>query len=157
MNEDPTDAAIEEILRAAPVDRWQALWTAVDALLAEEEHAVCGGGVQVDTTVVDAKERPVFQTPYVVYSDPVNRVVEGLYDIEAIVPFNWPEWEGADRYRGDRALEEAPVADAVRMVTVIVRADRFSDGTIAASLTDGTFPAALRRLRRWYNEELAGR
>jgi hypothetical protein len=70
------------------------------------------------------------------------------------VPFNWPEWDGVKRYRGPSALDTAPVADAVRMATAIVRADRFSEGTIGATLEDRTLLAALRRLRRWHDEEL---
>jgi hypothetical protein len=42
-------------------------------------------------------------------------------------------------YRGGGGLEAAPVAEAVRMATAIVRADRFTEGALAASLTDGTF------------------
>jgi hypothetical protein len=151
VSDDPTDAAIEETLRAAPADRWQGLWEAVDALLAEDERAVWAGGELVETTVVGGVERPVFQMPYVTYSDAMNRVVQSLYDLDAVVPLNWPEWDGVDRYRGHRALEHASVANAVRMMTAIVRADRFSEGMIAAMLEDGTLPAALRRLRRWYH------
>jgi hypothetical protein len=58
-------------------------------------------------------------------------------------------------YRGPTALDAAPVADAVRMTTAIVRADRFTEGTIGATLADGTLAAALRRLRRWHDAELA--
>lgn len=39
------------------------------------------------------------------------------------------------------------------MVTAIVQADRFSEGTIDATLDDGVLQAALRRLRRWHDEE----
>jgi hypothetical protein len=38
------------------------------------------------------------------------------------------------------------------MVTAIVRAERFSEGTIGATLEDGTLFAALRRIRRWHDE-----
>jgi hypothetical protein len=148
---DPTDPEIEALLRRAPADAWAELWSAVGALDAEgdAEHMTWGGGQQVDTTIEDGVERPVFHVPYAVYSAATDRVVQALYRLGAIVPFNWPEWDGARAYRGPRALDAAPVADAVRMLTAIVRADRFTEGTIGATLADGTFPAALRRLRRW--------
>jgi hypothetical protein len=57
----------------------------------------------------------------------------------AIAPFNWSDWDGLEIYRGGGGLEAAPVAEAVRMATAIVRADRFTEGALAASLTDGTF------------------
>ena len=39
------------------------------------------------------------------------------------------------------------------MVTAIVRADRFSEGTILVSLDDGTLHAAISRLRRWHDDK----
>lgn len=150
---DLTDSDIEAILRRAQPEAWAALWSAVDALQAEHEHMTWAGGKQVDTTVVEGVERPVFQMPYAVYSPATERVVRALYDLEAIVPFNWPEWEGARMYREPSALDTAPVADAVRLLTAIVRRDRFAEGTIGASLADGTLLASLSRLRRWHDEE----
>src|SRR5262245_57260234 len=156
---DPTDADIEARLRAAPASAWSALWSAgADLELErEDEHMTWGGGQQVDTTVVDGVERPVIHLPYAVYSRATERVVGALYDVGAVVPFDWPGWAGAAGYRGPTALDAAPVADAVRMTTAIVRADRFTEGTIGATLADGTLVAALGRLRRWRSEERRGR
>ena len=79
-------------------------------------------------------------------------MLHALHEVDVIVPFNWPDWEGVKKYRGGTALETAPVADAVRMTTAIIRAERFSEGTLGATLADGTLFAALRRLRRWHDE-----
>ena len=83
----------------------------------------------------------------------VDRVVQALYDLGAIVPFDWGSWDGAQRYRQPAALYSAPVCDAVRFMAAVVRSDRFNEGTIDARIADGTFTAALRRLRRWYETE----
>ena len=40
-------------------------------------------------------------------------------------------------------------------LTGIVRNDRFCEGTIKATLEDGTLSAALQRLLRWYDQERA--
>jgi Family of unknown function (DUF6508) len=154
VSADPTDVDIEAILRAAQVERWRDLWAAVEDLETESQHVHWGGGQQVDTTFVDGVERPVFQMPYAVYSDQVNRAIQALYDLGAIVPFNWPDWDGIERYRTGRGLDTAPVADAIRLATAIVRADRFAEGTIASTLDDGSFIAALRRLRQWYEDNV---
>lgn len=112
-----------------------------------------GGGDQVDTTVIDGVERPVIQMPYAIYSEPVERLLAALRGLGAVVPFNWSAWDGITRYRGATALDAAPVADAVRMTTAIVRAERFSDGGIGETLVDGTLFAVVRRLRRWHDED----
>lgn len=151
--DDPTDDEVEATLAAQPTERWQELWDAVDALEAQPESATWAGGQQIDTAVVDGTERPVFQMPYVIYSDAVERVLRLLYDLDVVTPFRWPEWDGVTLYRSGRGLSEAPVADAVRLATAVVRADRFCEGTIAATIEDGTLQAILRRLRRWFDDE----
>jgi hypothetical protein len=150
---EPSDADIEELLRRAPSERWASLGSAVDALEEEPEHMTWGGGEQVDTTVVDGVERPVIQMPYAIYSEATERMLAALGNLGVIVPFNWPQWEGVKKYRGGTALDTAPVADAVRMATAIIRSERFSEGGIGATLADGTLFAVLRRLRRWHDEE----
>jgi hypothetical protein len=146
---DPTDEAIEARLLAVADDDWDVLWAVVDRVTEETDHATWGGGDQVDTIVVDGVEQPVIQMPYVVYSDVVSGLVQHLYRLGLVVPFNWPGWEGTRRHRAGHGMAEAPVADAVRLITAIVRADRFSDGTIAVTIDDGTLPAAHDRIRHW--------
>ncbi|WP_328411010.1 DUF6508 domain-containing protein [Nocardia sp. NBC_00403] len=89
--------------------------------------------------------------PYAVYSAAVGHVQHALYEADAIVRFDWTNWDGIRRYRGGQGLADASVADTCRMLTAITRAERFSDGTIGHALDDGTFQAALLRLRRWYD------
>jgi hypothetical protein len=152
MSSEPVDP-IETALRAAPAELWDQLFEATHAFLAESEHSTWAGGDQIDTTVVDGEERPVFEMPYVLYSDTVRRIISLLDWIGVVHPFDWPHWEQADRYRGGSALRSAPVGDAARMATVIVRSDRFCEGSIAAAIDDGTLAAVLDRLLRWYDSQ----
>lgn len=149
-----TDDEIVANLRRAPVAAWASLWSAVAELESEDVHMTWGGGQQVGTTVVNGVERPVTQMPYAIYTEATNRVIQSLYALGAIARFNWSRWDGIKKYRGPSALDAAEVADAVRMITAIVRGERFTEGAIATTLEDGTLPAALRRLRRWYDEAL---
>ncbi len=157
MPDELRDETIERTLGATSQELWQSLWEAADAVETEASHGVWAGGEQVDALVVDGEERPVVQMPFVTHSDAVNRLVQTLYQIGAIVPFDWQAWDGVERYRAAKALEHAPVADAIRMLTAIVRADRFAEGTILMKLEDGTLTAALRQLRKWYDDMIARR
>src|SRR5688500_17843882 len=112
---DPSDHDIELILQRATVQQWDSLWAAVDAVEREAEHLTWGGGQQVDTTLVDGVERPVFQMPYAVYSEATEQLLRAIGGVGAIVPFNWPDWHGVKTYRGGNGMDGAPVADAVRM------------------------------------------
>jgi hypothetical protein len=151
---DPEDREVEEALRRAPAEAWRELFEVAHRYLAQSEHVAWEGGQELGTTV--GEERPVVQMPYAVYSQDVDRIVALLYEIGAVFPFDWPRWEGIERYRGPSALGPAPLADAARMATAIVRGDRFCEGLLGAAIEDGTFGAILERLLRCYDSERDG-
>lgn len=135
-------------VRAASQATWDQLWEAVDELLRERPWV---------TWVEPEETRPEGRTlGYPVYSEALQDVQRLLYDVGAIVNFSWPRWDGPERYSGGVGLEQAPAADAVRMLTCIFRAERFGDGTIDRCMRTGLLPRALRRLRRWHDEERDG-
>jgi uncharacterized linocin/CFP29 family protein len=154
-NADPTDTEIAALLDAIPPDGWAGLWQAVDELgdvqSTTSELVHWEGGDRVGATVAGRVEAPVDQKHYAVYSDPLNRLVRQLYELRLVTSLNWPEWDGTERYRAGRGLDTAPLADAVRLITAVVRSDRFCDGAIAVAIEDGTLPAALSRLRAQYD------
>lgn len=156
MIEGLSDAGIEDRLRAADEERWQDLWDAVDALVLEPEKGQWAGGETVETIVVDGREKPVIQVPYVIYCAAVFDVIAKVGGLGASQPFDWQAWDGLNRYPNGRGLNEAPVAESIRMITAIVRADRFGEGRLLANLEGGTFVAAVDRLRRWCEEEPLG-
>lgn len=153
MIEGLSDTEIEHRLRAAAEQRWQDLWDALNALALEPEKGQWAGGETVDTIVVDGVEKPVIQMPYVIYSAAVFDVIAKVSGLGVSQPFDWQAWDGLNRFPNGRGLDEAPVAESIRMITAIVRADRFGEGTLPASLEDGTFMAAVDRLRRWYKDQ----
>jgi hypothetical protein len=98
--EDPSDAQIEEVLRAVPAERWHELWAAFDAVDPARTHTLWEGGQQAGTVVVDGVEKPVHQVPYAAYSDEVERLLRAISGCGLVVPFAWPDWDGLERYRG---------------------------------------------------------
>jgi len=79
---------------------------------------------------------------YPAYDPAVEELLEALAGVHAQPVFDWMSWDGGHRYPGGAGLEAAPVADAMRLVTSIVRGERFCDGTIARAVDDGTLEAA---------------
>ncbi len=156
-NDMPSDAAVEAAMAAVPAETWQRLFAAAEGFLADSERARWRGGEPARTADVGGRERPVFTMPWVDYSPSVRDVVDLLDAVRAVHPFDWPAWAGRDRYRSPGAIRSGPPADAARMATVIIRSDRFCEGSIAAAIADGTLAAIVERLLRWYDAERPGR
>ncbi|MFI9407826.1 DUF6508 domain-containing protein [Nocardia sp. NPDC052316] len=143
---DPSDnPAIESVLRAAPREAWHQLWSAVDDIRAEDPQAL--GSWRTNNR--DGS----LCMPHVQYSEAVDRMTQAVYAVGAIVGFDWMKWDRKTAYPGGRGLETAPVADAARVLTAVIRGERFGDGIILTALNDGTLPAALQRLRTWYEQQ----
>lgn len=141
----------ERRLAAQPQSKWDELWVAVDELDGSTDRFRWRGGREITDEAPAAHGRPVVVMPYVLYSDEVERVLRPLAELGVVFAFQYqyPAWKQGARYAGGNGLADAPVADAARLLSAIVLADRFCEGTIAAALDDGGFDATLARLRRW--------
>ena len=138
MAPDPDDIEILHKLASRPRADWDRLFSLLDDLVQEG-----------DLTRFQPDGYPV-------YSECVNEIHELLYRLEVVVPFfDWPSWARRQLYVSGQGLADAPAADAARFATVLLRAERFSDGVIAQAITDGALVALLRRLRQWYRLEVA--
>ena len=79
-----------------------------------------------------------------------------LADARALVhPFDWPTWaasaEGRALLEDPAAVASASAEDLGRMLTALVRSERFGDGTLEAAFERGMLTAIARRAA-----ELAG-
>jgi hypothetical protein len=147
--DEPGDADLVAGL-ASPADAgWAALADAVRAVENEADHGRWQDSELRDPIVVDGVERPVYSMPYVEYSDRALHLLATATGVGAVQPFDWMAWDGLARFPQGRGLDDAPVAESIKAVTAIVRGDRFSEGTVLASLEEGTLLVAIRRLLRW--------
>ena len=74
-----------------------------------------------------------------------------LRDAGALVePFDWPAWlQTSDgmRLRDPDAVRDADAADLARLLTAILRSDRFTEGSLAGAHESGLLTAILRRAK----------
>jgi uncharacterized protein DUF6508 len=89
------------------------------------------------------------QFPWVQYAPEVERLVGELYELGFVVPFDWsgeapqllPLNEDEER------MNTASLEEVVKLLTLHVRADRFSEGHLADALDRGLITRLLRRLK----------
>ncbi|HEX6844955.1 MAG TPA: DUF6508 domain-containing protein [Actinomycetota bacterium] len=91
----------------------------------------------------------VIMMPYVNYSQDVLDFLRALSGHGFVVPFDWPAWasEGMAIQEDPARLAEADLWTVVRLFTLHVRADRFSEGHLAEAIERGWLLALLDRLR----------
>jgi hypothetical protein len=90
-----------------------------------------------------------FQMPWVQYAPEVQALVRELYESGFIVDFDWPS-EGLQLeqlHENQEAMNGASLEDVVKLLTLHVRADRFSEGHLADALDRGLITQLLRRLK----------
>jgi hypothetical protein len=137
----------DEILRAMavqPSEDWRRLFALMEQLATADEQVRWQEPQQDGDVVV---------LGYPTYSSAVLEICSLLYEMHMVVAFDWMSWDGLRRFAGGRGLDDVSAAEAVRLTTAIVRGERFCDGTITLALKDGSFIAALHRVRRWYEHE----
>lgn len=83
-------------------------------------------------------------------SEAVARWQAGLYERNIVLPFDWmePRWaRRMGRYHEDPSLlDSAQLITIRRVLTTLVRAERFCDGTLGVAFERGVPQAAMRRM-----------
>lgn len=81
------------------------------------------------------------------YSEKVNAFIDCLYDTNFLVVFEWFEWEDGKNILNDKNLIKKCDLLTLRMlITMIVRSDRFNEGTFLECIQNQTITMILERL-----------
>lgn len=138
------DESVITGLRSAPRSAWVRLLDAADVIGLVDDYGAWRGGRTIEG------DEGVLEMPWVEYTDEVDRLVQALYDVHAIVEVDSIEMDIA---RQMVTCDPANVLDTVQMISTVIRADRFSEGLLLRSLLDGTLPVLVRRLATWYRAQ----
>lgn len=92
-----------------------------------------------------------FSLPYAVMSEPVMAFLEAAHDNGWVVGhFDWTSWADTNEARrliSDEAdLAEATSDQLAQLLTVLIRQDRFADGSLLAAFNGGLILRIVRRI-----------
>jgi len=85
----------------------------------------------------------------------IRDFVQRWYDHGLVIDFNWLDWGRfgkGSKFSPEKAVKSvqgASAEDALRLMTALIRGERFSDGAWDRALTSGLFVAILHRLLQW--------
>lgn len=79
----------------------------------------------------------------------LEEFANALYDDGVLVVFDWIEWRDQAHVllETSGAMERASLDDVRRLLTMLVRQERFAEGTLAHAAEHGWLHAALARMR----------
>ena len=131
-------------LRAAPRSAWLRYLDAVDVLALTNDYGRWRGGIAVEGG------DGVLDMPWIEYSEEVDRVLQALHAVNALVDVDLFEVDVTRQLVTSRSVA---IGDVARLISTIVRMERYSQGQLLRSLEDGTFPSLFRRLAAWYRAQ----
>ena len=89
------------------------------------------------------------QMPWYELSPEPAQFVDDVRGAGWVTPFDWPAWlsspDGERLVRDPQAVADASPDDLGRLLTALVRQERFGDGTLAAANDSGLLAAIARR------------
>lgn len=82
------------------------------------------------------------------YHEDVEAFLAAAYAREIIVVFEWPEWrdQGHVLLETSGAMERTDALDLCKLVTLLVRQERFAEGTLAHAIEQGWMHRILARM-----------
>lgn len=87
--------------------------------------------------------------PWIEQSLLIQEFVQFMYDKKLVVVFAWTEWqEGRDWYalNDESKYNELDIETALKLLTAVIRNDRFNDGALVRAFESGIFPRILQKL-----------
>ncbi len=87
-----------------------------------------------------------FTMPYYIESGIVNEFREIVYGIPIMIDFNWSSWDEGRKMVGDKDFDyiTVDIPTKCKIITAIVRNDRFSDGALVDAFDRGLILKVLK-------------
>ncbi|MCW2955416.1 MAG: hypothetical protein JWO69_285 [Thermoleophilia bacterium] len=101
-----------------------------------------------DAPAFAARFLPLFERPGGPSQEELADFVDACYGDGAIVVFDWIEWrdQGHVLLETSGAMERATMAELQRLLTLLVRQEKFAEGTLAHAVEQGWLHHILARM-----------
>ena len=88
--------------------------------------------------------------PYYEPASVVSRFLEIVYDIPIMISFDWGSWDDGERMVNDEKFDfdTIDLVTKCKVVTALVRNDRYCEGTLVSAFESGLILEILRSIER---------
>lgn len=131
-----------EILNSYSPEKWKPLLDLIPEIEAAEEFGKWKGGEEV--------EKDVFQMPYVVGASIVDRFLDIVYEIPVMIGFDWGSWDEGRKIVSDKDFDynTVDIPTKCKVITAIVRNDRFCEGRLVGAFEEGLILKLLKSIEK---------
>ena len=138
----PTEAEFIQHLNTLTYEDWKPLLEIIEELERSRNF-----GEQVNPP----PENGVYQFPYAVYSPVVLRFIKIAYHIPIVIKFDWGGWRNEFHQLMSNIsmhVDSLDILTKCKLITVILRQDRFVEGTLLHYFKNGVLLTILQSLKR---------
>lgn len=94
-------------------------------------------------------ESGVLVFPWIEQYPLIQDFVTFMYENNLVIPFDWSHWQaGRDWYASDdeSKYDKLDVETALKLLTAVMRNDRFNTGALVRAFESGDFPKIIKKL-----------
>ncbi len=131
-----------EIINAIPREDWQPLFELIPEIERSEEFGEMLGG--------NDNEKGEMMWPFWVEEEVITRFRDIIYNLPVTVAFNYIEWDEGREMASEQDFDfdTIDVPTKCKIITAIMRNDRFCDGALISAFESGLMLALLKSIQR---------
>jgi len=121
-------------------------WNKLFNLIPEMEATKKFGELIIDQKGKDG----VFQFPYYANDEVVDRFIDIAYKLGIVPDFDWMDWKEGKKIlnNAEQDFTKLDTITLCKLLTVIIRADRFNEGFLIQNFKSGVIPKIINALQK---------
>jgi hypothetical protein len=132
----------DDVINSYKKEQWKPLLDLISIIEKTEKFGEIGGGEQ--------DEEGVFTLPYFIPSHVVVRFEKIVYSIPIIINFDWGAWDEGRKMLSNKDFDfdTIDIPTKCKLITAIVRNNRFCDGVLVGAFESGIILKVLKSLEK---------
>lgn len=127
----PAIENIQNQINSLSIDDWNRFFNMIPEIEQSKTFGIIRGGDEIMNDVIEM--------PYWDWTTVTQKFVKTMYDIKLVLNFDWGAWkEGSELLKDDNTdFENLDAETLCKLLTSLIRADRFNDGLLVANFENG--------------------
>ena len=136
-----SESEINTQISSIKIDQWQSLFD----LISQIEKTRSFG----EYVASDEISEGIHTFPYVASADIVDEFVSIAYELNIVIAFDWPQWKEGEVMLNnpDTKYAELDLITLCKLISIIIRADRFVEGFLVGCFEEGSILTILHALK----------